>query len=213
MDSGWAHAYHVQMRQPRVRLRLAALVAGLVLPLPACSPSSPAHAPVTDPTPAPVDTAPGEAKAPETAGAGNDALLAPSTSSNGASTSTAAPTEGPKDARSKEEIQRVVADNRQRVRACYDAALKDNPGIQGDLVVSFVINPEGEVKTAEVNWSESEIHIPELDTCAVEVVKTLKFPASSRGLESKVNYPFNFNPAPPDMRPKEPTPGPPSTNR
>jgi hypothetical protein len=39
--------------------------------------------------------------------------------------------------------------------------------------------------------------VPELDTCAVEAVKTFKFPPSSRGLESKVNYPFNFNPAAP----------------
>ena len=80
------------------------------------------------------------------------------------------------------------------MRACYEAALKNNPGIHGDVVVAFVINPDGSVKSAEVNWSESEIHVPELDSCAVDVVRGLKFPPSSRGLESKVNYPFNFNP-------------------
>jgi TonB family protein len=90
-----------------------------------------------------------------------------------------------------------VAENRDKVRACYDAALATNPGIKGDLVISFVIDPEGNVKTAESNWSESDLHVPELDTCAVEAVKTFKFPPSSRGLESKVNYPFNFNPVAP----------------
>ena len=79
-------------------------------------------------------------------------------------------------------------------RACYEAALKTNPGIAGDLVVSFIINPDGSVKNAEVNWSESELHVPELDSCTLEVVQAMKFPPSSRGLESKVNYPFNFNP-------------------
>ena len=132
------------------------------------------------------------------------ALLEPSTSTS----SSDAPPSGPKDARGKEEIQRVVAANRDKVRACYDAALKENPGIAGDLVVSFVIDPAGQVKTAEVNWAESELHIPELDTCAVDVVKTLQFPPSSRGLESKVNYPFNFNPAPPDSQNKAPPPVP-----
>jgi TonB family protein len=103
---------------------------------------------------------------------------------------------GARDTRSKEDIQRVIAGNRQKIRDCYDAALANNPGIQGDLVISFVINPDGSVKDVEVN-TESDLHIPELDTCATGAVRALEFPASSRGLESKVNYPFNFKPPPP----------------
>ena len=90
------------------------------------------------------------------------------------------------------------------MRACYEAALPQNPGIQGDLVIDFVIDPHGEVKQAEVNWSQSELHVPEIDTCAVEAVKSFKFPASSRGLESKVSYPFNFKPPRTDPPRKEP---------
>jgi TonB family protein len=116
----------------------------------------------------------------------------------------AAPSAAPspvRDARGKREIQQVMIDNRDKVRACYDAALAQNPGIAGDLVVDFTIDPRGDVKQAEVNWSQSEIHIPELDTCAADAVRSLKFPPSSRGLESKVSYPFNFNP------PRQPAPG------
>jgi TonB family protein len=114
------------------------------------------------------------------------------------------PSHVPRDARGKEQIQQIMASNRDKVRACYDAALVKNPGIKGELVVDFVISPRGEVKQAEVNWSASEIHIPELDTCAVDAVRALTFPASSRGLESKVSYPFNFNPPrtdPPNKKP------------
>jgi TonB family protein len=106
----------------------------------------------------------------------------------------APPPSEPADTRGKEQIQAIIAANRERVRACYVAVLPKNPGIQGDLVIGFVINPDGSVKSAEVNTTESELHVPELDSCAVDVLKTLKFPASSRGLESKVNYPFNFKP-------------------
>ena len=60
----------------------------------------------------------------------------------------------PADSRGKEQIQAVLAGNRERVRACYDAAQKNNPGIQGDLVVAFVINPDGVIKTAEVHSNE-----------------------------------------------------------
>jgi TonB family protein len=108
-----------------------------------------------------------------------------------ASSATASPA---RDSRGKQEIQQVMADNRDKVRACYDAALAKNPGIAGDLVIDFTIDPRGDVKQADVNWSQSEIHIPELDKCAADAVRSLKFPASSRGLESKVSYPFNFNP-------------------
>jgi outer membrane biosynthesis protein TonB len=106
------------------------------------------------------------------------------------------PASGPRDTRTKEVISRVITDNRQKVRDCYDAALATNPGIAGDLVVGFVISPDGGVKQAEVNWAESDIHVPELDTCAAEAVRSFKFPASSRGLESKVNFPFNFKAQP-----------------
>ena len=145
----------------------------------------------------------GPAQPPQTA-APSGAAEPSSTSPEPAASGTAAPPQEPsaetpaaaepRDARGKDEIQRVIADNRGKVRACYEAALKTNPGIAGDLVVSFIINPDGSVKNAEVNWSESELHVPELDSCTIEVVQALKFPPSSRGLESKVNYPFNFNP-------------------
>ena len=110
----------------------------------------------------------------------------------------------PEDTRTRSVIQAVMADNRAKVRACYDAALAENPGIHGALVVSFVIDPRGNVKQAEVNWSQSDIHVPELDTCAVDSIRAIKFPPSSRGLESSVNYPFNFNP--PRTPPPKPQP-------
>lgn len=160
---------------------------GSALLIAACSAPRPPEAPpsTAGEAPAPDDAAPDPTELPES---GASPLLEP--------TAEASPAEpaAPADTRGKEDIQRVVAENRDKVRACYDAALATNPGIKGDLVISFVIDPEGNVKTAETNWSESDLHVPELDTCAVEAVKTFKFPPSSRGLESKVNYPFNFNP-------------------
>jgi TonB family protein len=160
----------------------------LVLALFACAPAEPARAPAPASEAAPAPAAPAE----------STSSTAPQSAASPAAPATASEArEVPKDARGKDEIQAVIAANRAKVRTCYDAALKNNPGIAGDLVVSFVINPDGSVKSAEVNWSESELHVPELDSCAVDVLRTLKFPPSSRGLESKVNYPFNFNPGKP----------------
>jgi TonB family protein len=175
-------------------------IVGAALVAAACSTQPTPQAPGSDPEGQAPPAASESTGSPEPAAAstGESApVLAPSAQPGEPATS---------DTRSKAEIQRIVADNRHKVRACYDAALATNPGIQGDLVVSFVIAPDGTVKQAEVNWSESELHVPELDTCAVDAIKTLQFPASSRGLESKVNFPFNFNPQPTTPKSAAPKP-------
>ncbi|HKQ69168.1 MAG TPA: AgmX/PglI C-terminal domain-containing protein [Polyangiaceae bacterium] len=96
--------------------------------------------------------------------------------------------------RKMEDIRAVVAGNREAFRACYDRALKAHPGIKGTFVLSFVVNPDGSIKSAEADQRKSEIHAADLETCAASVVKALKFPPSRKGLESQVSYPFDFNP-------------------
>lgn len=100
----------------------------------------------------------------------------------------------PADTRNPTSIQAAITENRPEVRSCYEEALKTNPGIAGDLVIKFVIRPDGAIKKTEVDWAESDIHIPELEKCALEVVSKIQFPASSRGMESKIHYPYNFHP-------------------
>jgi TonB family protein len=188
----------------RVRSRsvVGVAVLGLILFGAACAHDAPPpEAPLEAP---PEETPPESASAtPEpTAEPAPSSEATPATAEPSAETpSTSAPT---RDSRGKEQIQQVMAANRDKVRACYDAALPQNPGIHGALVLDFVIDPRGDVKRAEVNWSASDLHIPELDTCAVDAVRSIKFPASSRGLESKVSYPFNFNPPRPELPPKKP---------
>jgi hypothetical protein len=91
-------------------------------------------------------------------------------------------------------IQQTVLDNRDRFRACYDAVQAKLPELQGDLTLFFVLDAEGKVKEAAVNEQRSTLKHEEIVKCAVEELRKLKFPPSSKGLETKVNYPFNFNP-------------------
>ena len=100
--------------------------------------------------------------------------------------------EGPD--RTINDIQTVVASNRDAFRACYDKALKAHPGIKGKYTLKFVVNPDGTVKSAEADATKSDIHASDLDSCAVAALKALKFPPSKRGMESAVNYPFEFKP-------------------
>jgi TonB family protein len=187
---------------PRVHFRsvVGVAVLGLIALGSACARNAPAPEAPLEAPPETASIAPEPTSEPAAANeAAAEATPTPPASTN------AAPAASPaRDSRGKEQIQQVMAANRDKVRACYDAALPTNPGIHGGLVLDFVIDPRGDVKQAEVNWSASDLHIPELDTCAVDAVRSIKFPASSRGLESKVSYPFNFNPPRPDLPPKKP---------
>ena len=158
----------------------------------ACGGSQPrtTGAEATSPAPAP--------EAPAASGAG-EAATEPSESgwdgedeaiADGAADSAGGETE----TRSMSVIQKVVADNREKVRACYERALKDNPGLRGDMTIHFVLDPEGKVKKAELNVERSTLRAPDVVACAVEELKKMPFPPSSRGMETSVNYPFNLNP-------------------
>lgn len=101
---------------------------------------------------------------------------------------------GEGDSRTTEAIAAVVKTHRKEARDCYEKALKQTPGLKGDLVIHFTLKPSGEVKQAELNEERSTIRQAMVSTCVIGVIRAIAFPKSSKGLETTVNYPFNFNP-------------------
>ena len=101
--------------------------------------------------------------------------------------------DGKTETRTMEVIAQVVKDNRKPVRECFDKAKKDLPDLKGDMVIHFVVDPDGKVKKAELNQERSTIKSPAVVDCSIKVINGIKFPPSSRGMDTTVNYPFNFN--------------------
>ena len=101
---------------------------------------------------------------------------------------------GPPETRTLAVVAKIVKDNRQRVRDCYDQARKEDPSLQGSLTIHFVLGPDGDVMSAELNQERSDISTPAVVECAITLIKGLKFPPSSRGMETVVNYPFDLQP-------------------
>jgi hypothetical protein len=145
-------------------------------PPPAAATAEPAAAP-----PANAGPEPAESSAPPSA-----AAPAPAAES-------AAPAEQ-EDERTMEVIAAVVKANRQKARDCYEKALKQTPGLKGDLVIHFTLKPNGKVKEATLNRERSTITEPSVVSCVIDVIRSLEYPKSSKGFESTINYPFNFNP-------------------
>ena len=101
--------------------------------------------------------------------------------------------EGKTETRTMEVIAQVVKENRQPVRDCFEKAKKELPDLKGDMVIHFVVGPEGKVKKAELNQERSTLKSPVVVECSLTAVKAIKFPPSSRGMDTTVNYPFNLN--------------------
>lgn len=101
---------------------------------------------------------------------------------------------GKEETRTMEVVAQVVKTNRQAVRDCYDKARKDLPDLHGDMVIHFVLDPDGKVKKAELNQERSSLKSPAVVDCALKVISGIKFPPSSRGMDTTVNYPYNFTP-------------------
>ena len=141
------------------------------------SPSTPAAAeseskPAAEPAPAPASAAePADSAGEATPAAGGDP-----------------------DTRTMEVIAAAVKAHRKEARDCYEKGLKQVPSLKGDLVVHFVLKPSGKIKVIELNRERSTITEASVVSCVVDVVSAIEFPKSSRGMETTVNYPFNFNP-------------------
>ncbi|MBK6694901.1 MAG: AgmX/PglI C-terminal domain-containing protein [Myxococcales bacterium] len=96
--------------------------------------------------------------------------------------------------RRREDIQAVIVARRDDARKCYDDALKAHPGIEGDLVVKWTIDPKGQPTDVAVDDGKSQIHEPSVGQCVVDIIKKIKFAESAKGFETRTNYPFNFRP-------------------
>ena len=94
--------------------------------------------------------------------------------------------------RTHEEVRAVLQRNRDKFRACYDAARKQTPALQGSFVLDFILKPSGAIQEASYNKVTSEIKDDVMGTCALAVLRTLSFAPSKKGMETKVSYPFGF---------------------
>ncbi len=107
------------------------------------------------------------------------------------------PTPGPhksEPGRSVDDVRAIIGARRDEFRACYDKGLSTHPGIQGDVDVKWVINPKGDVTDVSIDEMKSSISEPTTRACITDIIKKIKFAESPKGFESRMHYPFNFNP-------------------
>jgi hypothetical protein len=96
--------------------------------------------------------------------------------------------------RSVADIRAIIIAHRDEARACYDQALADHPGIEGDLVIDWTIDPKGNVSRISLDTARSQITDAAAMSCVVGIIKKIQFAPSPGGYETRASYPFNFHP-------------------
>jgi hypothetical protein len=76
-------------------------------------------------------------------------------------------------------------------RPCYERALRLNSALQGKLMVSVRVDPQGNVCGTSVN--QDGIHSPEVTNCVLGMFRSAKFPAPTGGCV-EVQVPLSFVP-------------------
>jgi hypothetical protein len=117
-----------------------------------------------------------------------------STTAPDASAGGVKPAHGHDVGRTPQDIRAIIQAHRDEARSCYDAAVKDHPGIEGDLVIEWTIDPKGNVTQTSLNSAKSQIVEPTVVSCVSDVIKKIQFNASAGGYETRAYYPFNFHP-------------------
>lgn len=90
-----------------------------------------------------------------------------------------------------EVIQRIVRQNFGRFRLCYEAGIRNNPGLSGRVVTKFVIGRDGSVMQAQDGGSD--IASQDVVSCVVRSFSNLSFPQPEGGIAT-VTYPIVLTP-------------------
>ena len=94
-------------------------------------------------------------------------------------------------ARSEEEIRKVMEQHKGAIFSIYNRALRQNPALQGTVVVKIIIESSG--KISDVSIVSSELQDPDLEAKLLQRLRLISFPASNVA-RTTLNYSFDFLP-------------------
>jgi len=86
----------------------------------------------------------------------------------------------------------LIKSNRDGFRRCFDQHAKKYPGAQGRLVMVFSLKPDGTLREASIDAAKSAFQAPDVESCMIDFAKTLAYPKSPSGKDTKFTYPFDF---------------------
>ena len=97
-----------------------------------------------------------------------------------------------KASRSIEDVRLVFERNKGAIYAIYNRALREEPGLQGKVVVRLTISPTGQITDARLE--SSELKTPDLEAKLLARIRQFDFGAKDVA-ELSISYPLDFLPS------------------
>ena len=91
-------------------------------------------------------------------------------------------------------MNELIQSKRDAFRCCFDIWAKTHPGQKGKVAFTFELSPDGTLKSASAKKEESDPMAAEVEPCMLEVAKSITFPKSPSGRDTRFTYPFEFKP-------------------
>ena len=95
----------------------------------------------------------------------------------------------------KSVVERVVRRHRAQIKYCYELELMRTPGLEGKLVMQWVIGPDGRVRSAKARTEGTTLANPALTRCIINKIRSWAFDKPRGGGVVVVNWPFLFKEA------------------
>jgi pSer/pThr/pTyr-binding forkhead associated (FHA) protein len=92
-------------------------------------------------------------------------------------------------------VERVVRRHRAQIKYCYELELMRTPGLEGKLVMQWVIGPNGRVRSAKARTEGTTLANDALTRCIVNKIRAWAFDKPRGGGVVVVNWPFLFKEA------------------
>lgn len=90
----------------------------------------------------------------------------------------------------REAVRRVIRSILPQIKSCYERELRVKKGLEGKVVIRFVIMEQGRVKSA--GTKSSSMGNSTVESCVAARIREARFPEPPVGSEAEVDYPFVF---------------------
>lgn len=90
-------------------------------------------------------------------------------------------------------VKIIVTDSQPLIQDCYNEMLAlTKKKVEGEIMTSWVITPEGMVKKAKVEKKGTTLRDPKFHECVVSVLSTMEFPRPADKADHPINFPFKL---------------------
>jgi hypothetical protein len=91
-------------------------------------------------------------------------------------------------------VSDLLQAHRKRFRCCFDVWANNHLGEAGKVTWEIELAPDGSVKSSGAKKDESSPMASEIEPCMTDVTKSITFPKSPSGRDTRFKKPFDFKP-------------------